>query len=313
MASGSDYVINVSVTADTSGFTGPLDDASSSFSSFAETAGGATSDIASSVSDLGTSVGPEIASAGTTLGQVGGTSFGNAATAIEQKFGTKLKGAFKTGNYLGAIESTLMSLTPALGAVGIAIGAAVGIGAAIVHSVTSQRAELVKALNDTYKAAEAAVLKGETGIDKVIEIMAGLTPEQEKQFEAAGLRIADVVHAIQAAERGRLGPLRAIETYLKGQSQWSANSLQDVNETSLAEQATADQARAVLKWITAQEVKAGATRDAIVHTRQVMKDLALYSGQTADSFDRVLNSLTRINPLIDNATASRIAAGVPKP
>lgn len=85
--------------------------------------------------------------------------FADTSREVGDEFAENVGEAFRSGDYLGAIQETFTSLTPALGAVGLGIGAAIGVGAGIVANINESREKVKAAASDLFEAMRAGFLE----------------------------------------------------------------------------------------------------------------------------------------------------------
>lgn len=78
--------------------------------------------------------------------------FADTSREVGDEFAENVGEAFRNGDYVGALQETFTSLTPALGAVGLGVGAAIGVGAGLVKDILDRQQAIKDAASQLFQA-----------------------------------------------------------------------------------------------------------------------------------------------------------------
>lgn len=133
-------------------------------------------------------------------------TFGDVGREVGDEFSENIGEAFRSGDYVGALTETFTSLGPSLGKLGLGIGAAIGVGAAIVANIKAEQEQIrqmgrgiFQALQDGYmeQAEKENLLTEAFGTEDVDEAYRLLA----KRAKALGVRTGDLFKEITTGGR----------------------------------------------------------------------------------------------------------------
>jgi hypothetical protein len=132
--------------------------------------------------------------------------FADVGREVGDEFSENIGEAFRSGDYVGALTETFTSLGPSLGKIGLGIGAAIGVGAAIVANIKAREEEIRQmgrtifdALQDGYmeQAEKENLLTEAFGTDDLDEAYRLLA----KRAKSLGVKSGDLFREITSGGR----------------------------------------------------------------------------------------------------------------
>lgn len=120
---------------------------------------------------------------------------------IGAEFSENIGEAFRGGDLRDTFLETLTSLGPALGGVGLALGAGAALINGMIQGVEQEAEKLRQATKDAYTSAIDAVYGGK-GARTIGDIVGDLSPEDIQLVKDAGLTVGEFAVAVQEAEEG---------------------------------------------------------------------------------------------------------------
>lgn len=132
--------------------------------------------------------------------------FADVGREVGDEFSENIGEAFRSGDYVGALTETFTSLGPSLGKIGLGIGAAIGVGAAIVANIQARQEEIRQmgrtifdALQDGYmeQAEKENLLTEAFGTDDLDEAYRLLA----KRAKGLGVKTGDLFKEITSGGR----------------------------------------------------------------------------------------------------------------
>jgi len=133
---------------------------------------------------------------------------------IGAEFSENIGEAFRGGDLRDTFLETLTSLGPALGGVGLALGAGAALINGMIQGVEEEAANLRQSVKDAYTSAIDAVYGGK-GARTIGDIVGDLTPEEIQLVKDAGLTVGEFAVAVQEAEEGDSAKLDTITAALR--------------------------------------------------------------------------------------------------
>lgn len=172
--------------------------------------------------------------------------FGEAGSEVGAEFAENVGEAFRSGDYVGALAETFTSLTPALGAIGLAVGAAVGIGKGVLDSMNADRERIKQAGRDMFEAARDGMLEASEREQALttalgVESVSDALDEVNRRAQALNVDPVKLLHRLLYPEQSMPG----LDRVIARAADYTADLTQATGEAKVAAQDQKTEAQAV--------------------------------------------------------------------
>lgn len=179
--------------------------------------------------------------------------FGEVGGEIGAEFTENIGEAFRSGDYAGALTETFTSLAPALGAIGLGVGAAIGIGKGILDSVNADKERVKQAGRELFEAARDGMLEasereqalqGALGVDNLSDAL----DEVNRRAAELNLDPVQLLHRLLYPEQSAPG----IDRVLQRAADYTGDLTTATGEAKVAAQDQKAEAQAILDLLADQ-------------------------------------------------------------